>query len=104
MSEHPRIRGRDSSRAGVGSAGRATPSAAGSSGTRTLTPMSDRRFVFPQDGDDLASIASRELPDVEGAEQQLLSWNLHLAARAGLGRSVGLLPSDVVFLEPPPAT
>jgi hypothetical protein len=33
-----------------------------------------------------------------------LSWNLHLAARAGLGRSVGLLPSDIVFIEPPLAS
>ena len=63
--------------------------------------MTARQYVFPQEGDDLATIADRELPDVEGAEQQLLSWNLHLAARAGLGRSGGLLPSDVVFIEPP---
>jgi hypothetical protein len=66
--------------------------------------MSARHFVFPQPGDDLATIAARELDGVENAEQQVLSWNLHLAARAGLGRSVGLLPSDVVFLEPPRAT
>ncbi|MFN8024714.1 MAG: hypothetical protein U0Q03_24505 [Acidimicrobiales bacterium] len=65
--------------------------------------MGARRYVFPQPGDDLASVAARELPDVEGAEHQLLSYNLHLAARAGLGRSVGLLPSDVVFTEPPGA-
>lgn len=65
--------------------------------------MGTRRFVFPREGDDLAAVAARELPDVDGAEQQLLSWNLHLAARAGLGRSVGLLPSDVVFTEPPQA-
>ena len=48
---------------------------------------------------DLAAIAQRELPDLDDAAQQLLSWNLHLAAR----RTVGLLPSDVVFTEPPPA-
>jgi hypothetical protein len=63
--------------------------------------MATRQHVFPQDGDDLAAIAARELPGVDGAEQQLLSWNLHLAMRAGLGRGVGLLPSDVVFTEPP---
>jgi hypothetical protein len=68
----------------------------------TLLRMAGRQFVTPRPGDDLAAIAARELPDVEGAEHQLLSWNLHLAARAGLGRSVGLLPSDVVFTEPPP--
>lgn len=63
--------------------------------------VTTRRYVFPGPGDDLAAIAARELPEVEGAEQQLLSWNLHLAARAGLGRAVGLLPSDIVFTEPP---
>jgi len=62
-----------------------------------------RQYVFPQPGDDLAVVAARELPGVEGAEQQLLSWNLHLAARAGLGRSGGLLSSDIVFTEPPQA-
>lgn len=66
--------------------------------------MGTRSFVAPEPGDDLAAIAARVLPDVDGAEQQLLSWNLHLAARAGLGRSVGLLPSDIVFTEPPPPT
>lgn len=65
--------------------------------------MGARRFVSPRAGDTLAEVAARELPGIEDAEQQLLSWNLHLAARAGLGRSVGLLPSDIVFTEPPPA-
>ena len=64
--------------------------------------MAARSYVFPQPGDDLGTIAARELTGIEGAEQQLLSWNLHLAARAGLGRAVGLLPSDIVFTEPPP--
>ena len=63
--------------------------------------MGARQHVYPQPGDDLAAIAERALPGVDGGEQQLLSWNLHLAARAGLGRSVGLLPSDIVFVEPP---
>jgi hypothetical protein len=67
------------------------------------SPVDNRRYVLPQPGDDLASLAARELPGVDNAEQQLLSWNLHLAARAGLGRSGGLLPSDVVFTQPPPA-
>jgi hypothetical protein len=57
--------------------------------------------VCPRPGDDLAAIAVRELPGVDDAEQQLVSWNLHLAARAGLGRGVGLLPSDIVFIDPP---
>lgn len=61
-----------------------------------------RRFVMPEPGDDLAAIAQRELPDVDDAVDQLRSWNLHLAARLGSNRSVGLLPSDIVFTEPPP--
>jgi hypothetical protein len=65
--------------------------------------MQARAYVFPKPGDDFTTIAARELPGTEGAAEQLLSWNLHLAARAGLGRSVGLLPSDVVFTEPPAA-
>ena len=61
--------------------------------------MTARRHVFPQAGDDLAAIAARELPGVDGAAQQLMSWNLHLAVRG----PVGLLPSDIVFTEPPQA-
>ena len=66
--------------------------------------MGVRRHVFPQAGDDLAAIAARELPDVDGGDQQLLSWNLHIATRAALGRSMTLLPSDIVFIEPPLAS
>lgn len=58
--------------------------------------------MFPQPGDDLAALATRELPGVVAAEQQLLSWNLHLIARAALSGTVSLLPSDIVFTEPPP--
>lgn len=64
--------------------------------------MSARRFVSPAPGDDLSAIAARVLPDADDAAQQLLSWNLHLAARSALGPNGGLLPSDVVFVEPPP--
>lgn len=66
--------------------------------------MEKRRFVHPEPGDDLAAIAARELPDVEGGVDQLLSWNLHLAARAAMGRPGGVLPSDLVFVEPPVPT
>lgn len=65
--------------------------------------MGARRYVFPQPGDDLGAIAARELGTADDAEQRLLSWNLHLAARAAQGRTRGLLPSDIVFTEPPPA-
>ena len=61
--------------------------------------MRARQYVFPQAGDDIESIASRVFPDAGDGAQQLLSWNLHLAAR----RSIGILPSDIVFTEPPPA-
>lgn len=61
--------------------------------------MTARQYVFAQPGDDLESVAARELPGVDDATQQLQSWNLHLATR----RSIGILPSDIVFTEPPPA-
>ncbi len=70
--------------------------------TPPRSTAANRRFVSPRPGDDLAAIAARELPGLDGAEHQLLSWNLHLAARAGAS-GIGLLPSDVVFVEPPPA-
>ena len=65
--------------------------------------MGDRTYVFPDEGDDLEVLAARVRPDLDGGAQQLLSWNLHLAARAGAGRNGLLLPSVVVFTEPPPA-
>lgn len=64
--------------------------------------MTARRFVSPEPGDDLTSLAARVLPQADFGADQLLSWNLHLAARAGAGRSFDLLPSDIVFTEPPP--
>lgn len=57
--------------------------------------MTARRFVTPVAGDDLDAVAERLGVSVD----ELRSWNLHLAAR----RTVGLLPSDIVFAEPPPA-
>ncbi len=66
--------------------------------------MTSRHFVSPQPGDDLATIAARVLPGVDDATEQLESWNLHLAARVRSGRSAGLLPSDIVFIGPPPSS
>jgi hypothetical protein len=67
-----------------------------------------RRSIFPHHGDTWASIAARELPDVaeEPATGQLQSWNLHVfmrpAAPPGSPRAGNpILPSDVIFLEPP---
>lgn len=68
--------------------------------------MAARRFVSPEPGEDFEALAARILPeatDTATAAEQVLSWNLHLATRVGAGRSVGLLPSDIVFVEPPPA-
>jgi hypothetical protein len=64
-----------------------------------------RRFVQPRAGDTLASIAQREVADPSGpaAVELLLSWNLHLANRI-VGSVDGLLGSDIVYVEPPPAS
>ncbi|MEE4348877.1 MAG: hypothetical protein V2J26_01480 [Pacificimonas sp.] len=69
-----------------------------------------RKSVLPQPGDDWAAIAARELPTVEEdqAVQQLQSWNLHVFMRApapeGSPRAGNpILPSDVIFIEPPAA-
>jgi hypothetical protein len=63
-----------------------------------------RRFVHPRPGDTIAAIAERELPGVAGAADQLLAWNLHLAMRTfAVGAPGEVLPSDVVYVEPPAA-
>ena len=49
----------------------------------------------------VAQVLRDQLDHVAGAEQQLVMWNLHILARAGLTGSIDLLPSDVVFTEPP---
>ena len=74
--------------------------------TVTLTPV--RKSILPQGGDDWAAIARRELPATPEADAvgMLQSWNLHVFMRAagGVGRlrsSNPILPSDVIFVEPP---
>lgn len=65
-----------------------------------------RRFVHPDEGDTLASIAARELPDLapEAALGALQSWNLHVLVRPLPGLPPGsLLGSDLIYVEPPPA-
>ena len=69
-----------------------------------------RRSILPRAGDDWAAIAARELAGVgeEQAVQQLQSWNLHVFMRApaaeGSPRAGNpILPSDVIFVEPPAA-
>ena len=69
-----------------------------------------RRAIHPQAGDTWQSIAARELREQpeEQAVQLLQSLNLHVfmrpAAPAGSPREGNpILPSDVIFLEPPGA-
>lgn len=72
----------------------------------TTTQLSRvRRSILPQAGDTWASIAARELPDMaeDAAIAGLQSWNLHVFMRAAGGANGGnpILPSDVIFVEPP---
>jgi hypothetical protein len=57
-------------------------------------------------GDTWADLAGRELPGTPEAEavSRLQSWNLHVFMRAAIqinGHANPILPSDVIFLEPP---
>ncbi len=75
----------------------------------TQEPLSPvRRSISPLANDDWNSIAARELPDMprEEAVQMLQSSNLHVFMRPAAppdsprhGNPV--LPSDIIFLEPP---
>ena len=67
-----------------------------------------RRSIFPDEGDSWSTIAARELPDSPEREaaELLQSWNLHVfmrpAAPVGSPRHGNpILPSDVIFVEPP---
>jgi hypothetical protein len=63
-----------------------------------------RHYVFPQPGDTLTTLAARVLPDDPDGPQQLLAWNMHLALRPfPIGQPGEVLPTDIVYLEPPPA-
>ena len=63
-----------------------------------------RRYVHPRPGDTLTTVAARELGGGPDGAQQLLSWNLHLAMRVfPVGAPGEVLPSDIVYVEPPPA-
>jgi hypothetical protein len=77
-----------------------------------MSSLSDvRKSILPAAGDTWASIARRELPDLDEkqAVSGLQSWNLHVFMRApapeGSSRQGNpILPSDVIFIEPPLAT
>lgn len=67
-----------------------------------------RKSIFPSANDSWESIAARELAttDKEQALSQLQSWNLHVFARRIINDDTGemgnpILPSDVIFVEPP---
>lgn len=69
-----------------------------------------RQSICPTPDDTWESIAGRELPDLDEADavSQLQSWNLHVFARPKppedsprAGNQI--LPSDVIFIEPPQA-
>ena len=67
-----------------------------------------RKAIFPVEGDNWETIADRELASLsaEEAVSQLQSWNLHVFMRRVAGkdshqRLSEILPSDVIFLEPP---
>jgi hypothetical protein len=63
-----------------------------------------RRYVFPEPGDTLATLAERVLPGDDNGASTLLSWNLHLAMRPfPVGEPGEILCTDIVYLEPPPA-
>ena len=75
-----------------------------------MTLSQQRRAIHPRADDDWQTIASRELTEVpvEQAVSQLQSWNLHVfmrpAAAAGSPRENNpILPSDIIFIEPPRA-
>lgn len=70
-----------------------------------------RKSILPAEGDTWSSVARRELPELalDEALARLQSWNLHVfmraaGAMAAPGGSNPILPSDVVFIEPPLAT
>ena len=69
-----------------------------------------RKSIRPQAGNSWATIAERELPKLktEDGIASLQSWNLHVYMRApapeGSPRAGNpILPSDVIFIEPPMA-
>ena len=74
-------------------------------------PLPRRQSIYPQTGDTWQSIAQRELSGepLEQAMASLQSWNLHVFARRVIDDATGemgnpILPSDIVFVEPPLAT
>jgi hypothetical protein len=62
-----------------------------------------RPFVFPEPGDTIGTLAARVLPDDPNGAELLLSWNLHLVLRTfPVGGPGEVMPTDIVYLSPPP--
>ncbi len=62
-----------------------------------------RKSIYPQIEDTWQLIAARELggqPETQATEL-LQSWNLHVFMRPGAKSGNPILPSDIIFLEPP---
>ena len=73
-------------------------------------PAPERRSIHPLDEDTWETIAARELAGtpLEQAVADLQSWNLHVFARPPAppeSPRAGnpILPSDILFVEPPAA-
>jgi hypothetical protein len=66
-----------------------------------VAPSRSRRWIQPEPGDTLASLAAREFPELPAADalRALQSWNLHLILRPGTPGV--LIGADVIWLEPP---
>ena len=64
-----------------------------------------RKSMYPASEDTWQTIARRELGtiDEDEATGMLQSWNLHVFMRPGSREGNPILPSDVIFLEAPPA-
>ena len=67
-----------------------------------------RKSILPRPGDTWESIAKRELSSMDTAQaiSGLQSWNLHVFMRSsgaigGVRGGNPILPSDVIFVEPP---
>jgi hypothetical protein len=73
--------------------------------TQVQQPSGDsfvtRAYVFPEPGDTLDALAARVLPEEDDPKAVLLSWNPHLAVRAAMMDALGgMLPTDLVYVEP----
>ncbi len=62
-----------------------------------------RNFIRPLAGDDWSDLAARAMPDAAQGEavEQLQSWNFHVFMRPAGANGSPILPSDVIFVEPP---